>query len=159
MICGRLCLDARECLDALSKCLGVLKLGAHSSYDDDDGVELLVCACGRRLSRIVELKRAERLGRAGVHSSEWCELPFPKSFRTILAGSGARFKPYQFLELEDIAYRLKMRLADVEAAVSRTVLKQALGAGVHVEKHDGLDSKIFKLRSLEELQVLSDLLG
>ena len=94
MICSRLCLDARECLDALSKCLGVLKLGAHSFYDDDDGVELLVCACGRRLSQIVELKRAERLGTAGLHSSEWYELPFPKSFRTILTGSSVRFKPY-----------------------------------------------------------------
>ena len=158
MICSRLCLDARECLDALSKCLGVLKLGAHSSYDDDDGVELLVCACGRRLSQIVELKRAERLGKAGLHSSEWYELPFPKSFRTILTGSAVRFKPYQFLELEDIAYHLKMHLADVEAAVAKTVLKQALGAGVHVEKHDGLDHKIFKLRSLEEMQILDDLL-
>lgn len=63
------------------------------------------------------------------------------------------------MKLEDIAYHLKMHLADVEAAVARTVLKQALGAGVHVEKNDGLDCKIFKLRSLEELQVLGDLLG
>ncbi len=145
--------DARECLDAISKCLGGLELGAHSY----DGVELLVCAWNR--TQIVELKRAERLWPVGAHPSEWYELPFPKSFRMSLNESIVRFKPYQFLKLEDIAYHLKMHLADVEAAVARTVLKQALGAGVHVEKNDGLDCKIFKLSSLEELQVLGDVLG
>lgn len=147
---------ARAFLDAISKCLGGLELGAHSY----DGVELLVCAwSSRKTSQIVELKRAERLWSVGVHSSEWYELPLPREFRTKLCDSAVRFKPYQFLKLEDIAWHLKMHLADVEAAVARTVLKQALGAGVHVEKHDRFDGKIFKLRSLEELQVLGDLLG
>lgn len=63
------------------------------------------------------------------------------------------------MKLEDIACHLKMHLADVEEAVARAVLKQALGAGVHVEKHDGSDGKTFKLRSLEELQILDDLLS
>lgn len=146
---------ARAFLDAISKCLGDLELGAHSY----DGVELLVCAWSRKLSRMVELNRAERLWAVGAHSSEWYELPFPNSFRMSINKSIVRFKPYQFLKLEDIAYHLKMHLADVEAAVARTVLKQALEAGVHVEKHDGFDGKIFKLRSIEELNVLSDLLG
>lgn len=82
--------DARECLDAISKCLGGLELGAHSY----DGVELLVCAYDRKSSRMVELKRAERLWPVEAHSSEWYELPFPKSFRMSLNESIARFKPY-----------------------------------------------------------------
>ena len=145
--------NARKCLDALSKCLGVSRFGAHAY----GGIELLVCACDRRLSRIVELQRVERLGKAGVHSVEWYELPFPQSFTTSLNESSIRFKPYQFLKLEDIAYHLKMHLADVEEAVARAVLKQAFGAGVHVEKHDGSDGKTFKLRSLEELKIKIDL--
>lgn len=52
-----------------------------------------------------------------------------------------------------------MNLAGVEAAVAKTLLKQALGEGIHVEKHDGSDGKTFKLRSLEELQILDDLLS
>ena len=147
--------EARAFLDAISKCLGDLEIGAHSY----DGVELLVCAWNRKLSQIVELKRAERLWPDRAHSAEWYELPFPKSFRMSLNESVVSFKPYQFLKLEDIAYHLKMYLADVEAAVARTVLKQALEAGVHVEKNDGLDCKIFKLKSLEELSVLGDLFG
>ena len=147
--------QARAFLDAISKCLGGLELGAHSY----DGVELLVCAWSKKSSQMVELKRAERLWPDKAHSTEWYELPFPKSFRMSLNESAVRFKPYQFLKLEDIAYHLKMYLADVEAAVARTVLRQALGAGVHVEKNDGLDCKIFKLSSLEELQVLGDVLG
>lgn len=146
---------ARAFLDAVSKCLGGLELGAHSY----DGVELLVCAWSKKSSQMVELKRAERLWVNGAHSSEWYELPFPKSFRMSLNESAVRFKSYQFLKLEDIAYHLKMHLADVEAAVARILLKQALGAGVHVEKNDGLDCKIFKLRSIEELQILGDVLG
>ena len=127
--------NLRKYLDVVSKCLGVSQLGAHTLRPS--GVELLVCAYDRRLSRAVELQRAERLGKAGVHSAEWHELPFPQSFTTSLNESSVRFKPYQFLKLEDIAYHLKMHLADVEEAVARAVLKQALGAGVHVEKHDG----------------------
>ena len=146
--------NLRKYLDALSKYLGVLQFGAHSY----NGVELLVCACNKKFSQIVELQRAERLGKAGVHSAKWYELPFPWSFTTNLNESSIRFKPYQFLKLEDIAYHMKMHLSDVEEAVARTVLKQAFGAGVHVEKHNGLDGKTFKLRSLEELIVLNDLL-
>ena len=145
--------DARAFLDAISKYLGGLEFGAHSY----DGIELLVCACNRKLSQIVELKRAERLWPDRAHSAEWYELPFPKSFRMSLNESVVRFKPYQFLKLEDIAYHLKMHLANVEAAVARTILEQALGAGVHVEKNDGLDCKIFKLSSLEEILILVDL--
>ena len=149
--------DAREVLDALAKKLGVDMLGAHSY----DGVELLCCGFSKKLSREVELMRSERLQKNGVHSSEWYELPLPREFRTKLCNSAVRFKPYQFLKLEDIAWHLKMHLADVEAAVARTLLKQALRDGIHVEEKDGkrrggLD---VKLSSLEELQVLSDLLG
>lgn len=86
--------NLRKHLDALSKCLGVSQLGAHAVRPD--GVELLVCACDRRLSRIVELQRAERLGKAGVHSAEWYELPFHQSFTTSLNESSVRFKPCQF---------------------------------------------------------------
>lgn len=149
--------NLRKYLDVVLKCLGVSQLGAHAL--SPSGVELLVCAYDRRLSRAVELQRAKRLGKAGVHSAEWHELPFPQSFTTSLNESSVRFKPYQFLKLEDIAYHLKMHLADVEEAVARAVLKQALGAGVHVEKHDSSDGKTFKLRSLEELQILDDLLS
>ena len=147
--------NARKYLDALSKYLGVLQFGAHSY----DGVELLVCACDKKLSQIVELKKANRLWISGSHSSEWYELALPKSFRMSIGESSIIFKAYQFLKLEDIAYHLKMHLADVEVAVAKTVLNQALRAGIHVAKHDDLDNKIFKLRSLEELTVLNDLLG
>lgn len=151
-------IDSREApkfLRLLEKRMEVDFLGAHSY----DGVELLVCAWNRKLSRIVELKRAERLWPAEAHSTEWYELPLPKSFRQSLNDSSVRFKPYQFLRLEDIAYHLKIYELDVKAAVARVVLKQALGAGIHIEKHDGLNGKIFKLGSLEELQVLGDLFG
>lgn len=151
-------IDSREApkfLRLLEKKMEVDFLGAHSY----DGVELLVCAWDRKFSRMVELKRAERLWVNGVHQSGWYELPLPKSFRLSLNDSSVRFKPYQFLRLEDIAYHLKIYELDVEAAVARVVLKQALEAGIHIEKHDGLDGKIFKLGSLEELQVLGDLLG
>lgn len=146
--------DAGRILDALAKILQVDALGAHSY----DGAELLCCGW-RRGYEIVELKRAERLWPVGMHPAEWYELPFPKSFRMSFNKSVVRFKPYQFLKLEDIAYHLKMHLADVEAAVARILLKQALEEGIHVEKNDGLDGKIFKLSSLEELQVLGDVLG
>jgi len=145
--------DARKVLDALAKKLGVNLLGAHSY----DGVELLCCGFD---TKEVELMRSERLWKNGAHSSEWYELPFPKEFRTKLHDSAVRFKPYQFLKLEDIAYHLKMHLADVEAAVARTLLKQALGEGIYVKGRDGKRGGLdVKLGSLEELQVLSDLLG
>ena len=149
--------DARKVLDALAKKLGVDVLGAHSY----DGVELLCRGFDKKLSREVELMRSERLRKNGVHSSEWYELPLPREFRTKLYDSAVRFKPYQFLKLEDIAWHLKMHLADVEAAVARTLLKQALEEGIHVEEMDGKrrGSLDVKLGSLEELQVLSDLFG
>lgn len=149
--------DARKVLDALAKKLGVDMLGAHSY----DGVELLCRGFDKKLSREVELMRSERLWKSGgVHSSEWYELPLPREFRTKLYDSAVRFKPYQFLKLEDIAWHLKMHLADVEAAVARTLLKQALGEGIHVEKKDGKRGGLdVKLSSLEELQVLGDLFG
>ena len=148
--------DSRKVLDALAKKLGVDVLGAYSY----DGVELLCRGFDKKLSREVELMRSERLLKNGMHSAEWYELPLPKKFRTKLCDSAVRFKPYQFLKLEDIAYHLKMHLADVEAAVARTLLKQALGDGIHVEEKDGKGSSLdVKLGSLEELQVLSDLLG
>lgn len=148
--------DARKILDALAKKLGVDMLGAHSY----DGVELLCRGYDKKLSREVELMRSERLWKKNeVHQAGWYELPLPKEFETKLRDSAVSFKLYQFLKLEDIAYHLKMHLADVEAAVARTLLKQALGEGIHVEKRDGKSGLDVKLGSLEELQVLSDLLG
>lgn len=145
--------DAGRILGSLAKILQVDALGAHSY----DGAELLCCGWCRGYREIAVLMRAEKLWTNGVHSSEWYEMEFPAEFREIINNSSMRFKPYQFLSLEDIAYHLKMHLADVEAAVARTLLKQALREGIYVEKLDGKEGIIFKARSLEEILVLADL--
>lgn len=71
--------------------------------------------------------------------------------------SNITFKPFTFIDLNDVAYHLKIDLVDIETIVAKVLAHQAIyGNGIVIEEGFS-NAKTLKFSSLEELFIMIDL--